>query len=155
MKSNVWGGTIAFAAWMAAGAATALAQNCDLSGYAPQDGLKAEQRSGTLVVTWQGERSDQLRAAFTIRDGQPMVHELAALKGNGNWIVLARDVVPEFEVTTGKRRLSEQQMQPLRELGTELTPEPGRSGKVERVLGLAAHGSGTPRHQHGSAAQAG
>ena len=97
--------------------------SCDLSEYKVAEGLKAEQRQGALDVTWQGERGEQLRAAFTIRDGQPIVHELAARKGAGNWIVLGRDVVPEFEVTSGKRRLSEQQMAPLRELNIALTPD--------------------------------
>lgn len=103
----------------------ALSQNvsCDLTGYKPSDGLRAEQRQGILTVTWQGERGDQLRAAFTIRDGQPVVHELSARKGAGAWITLGRDVIPEFEITTGKRRLSEQQMAPLRELGIAFTPE--------------------------------
>ena len=38
-------------------------------------------------------------------------------------MVLGRDLTPEFEVTSGRRRLSEQQMAPMRELGIELTPE--------------------------------
>lgn len=113
-----------FVCWAAAGAAFALGQNpCDLSEYKPLEGIKAEQRLGVLEVTWLGERGEQLRASFTIRDGQPIVHELAARKGAGAWIVLGRDVVPEFEVTSGKRRLSEQQMAPLRELKIALTPE--------------------------------
>ncbi len=115
----------AFFWWTSVCAGLAAGQNlsCDLGNYKPLEGLKAEQHQGVLGVTWQGERGEQLRAGFTIRDGQPIVHELAARKGAGNWIVLGRDIVPELEVTTGKRRLSEQQMQPLRELGTALTPE--------------------------------
>jgi hypothetical protein len=37
--------------------------------------------------------------------------------------VLAHDVVPEYDVTSGKRRLSEQQMAPLRELKVDFTPD--------------------------------
>ena len=113
----------AFLCWATVCTSLAAAQTCDLTEYKPAEGLRAEQRQGMLDVTWQGERGDQLRAAFTIRDGQPIVHELAARKGAGSWIVLGRDVVPEFEVTSGKRRLSEQQMQPLRELNIALTPD--------------------------------
>ena len=40
-----------------------------------------------------------------------------------SWVVLGRDLTPEYEVTSGKRRLSEQQMAPLRELKIALTPE--------------------------------
>ena len=97
--------------------------NCDMGGYQPQDGLKAQMRAGVLELTWQGERRDQLRASFTIRAGQPTVQELAARKNGGSWIVLGQNLTPEFEVTSGVRRLSEQQMAPLRDLKIELTPE--------------------------------
>lgn len=91
---------------------------CDLHDYKPLDGLKAEVAGDALRVTWRGERGDQLHAAFTLRNGQPVIAEL----GIGN-TVLARNLSPEFEVTSGKRRLSEQQMAPLRALGVALTPE--------------------------------
>src|SRR5690349_12136261 len=97
--------------------------NCDLAGYKAQDGLKAQMRQGLLEVTWQGERREQLRAVLTVRDGQPVVQELAARKEGGNWIALGGNLSPEFEITSGVRRLSEQQMQPLRDRGVELTPE--------------------------------
>jgi hypothetical protein len=97
--------------------------NCDLGGYKPQDGLKAQLRGGALEFNWQGERRDQLRASFTIREGQPMVQELAARKSGGNWIVLGQNLSPEFELTSGVRRLSQQQIAPLKDLKVELTPE--------------------------------
>ncbi len=97
--------------------------NCDLGGYKPQEGLKAQLRAGALEFNWQGERRDQLRASFTIRGGQPVVQELAARKNGGNWIVLGQNLTPEFELTSGVRRLSQQQIAPLKELGVELTPE--------------------------------
>ena len=94
-----------------------------MSGYRAQDGLKAQMRAGAMELAWQGERGEQLRASFTIRNGQPMVKELAAHKSGGNWIVLGTNLTPEFEVTSGVRRLSEQQMAPLRDLKIALTPE--------------------------------
>ena len=97
--------------------------NCDMSGYQPQDGLKAQMRGGALELTWLGERGEQLRASFTIRAGQPTVLELAARKNGGSWIILGQNLTPEFEVTSGVRRLSEQQMAPLRDLKIEFTPE--------------------------------
>src|SRR5438045_1105236 len=104
-------------------AATGQELNCDLTGYKPQDGLKAQMHAGILELTWQGERREELRAGFAIREGQPMVHELAVRKSGGNWIVLGQNLTPEFEITSGVRRLSEQQMAPLRDLKIELTPE--------------------------------
>src|SRR5438270_397008 len=106
-----------------AGTAAGESLNCDLSGYKPQEGLKAQVRGSDLEVSWEGERRDQLRASFTIQAGQPLVQELAARKNGANWIVLGRNLAPEFEVTSGVRRLSQQQIAPLRELKIELTPE--------------------------------
>lgn len=96
---------------------------CDLAGYKSQDGLKAQLRSGVLEVTWHGERREQLRASFTIQNGQPVVQELAARKEGRSWIALGQTLTPEFQVTSGIRRLSMQQVSPLKELGVSLTPE--------------------------------
>jgi hypothetical protein len=114
-------------AMMLCSAAAAQGLDCDLKEYRAQDGLNAQVAGGALQVTWQGERGQQLRAGFTIRNGQPVVTELAARKGSGAWIVLGRDLSPEFQTVSGRRRLSEQQMAPLRGLGIALTPE-----RVER-----------------------
>lgn len=114
--------TVLWASLSVAAAATS-EFSCDLGAYKPQDGLKAQMRAGVLEVTWQGERREQLRAGFAVRDGQPVVTELAARKEGGNWIVLGQNLSPEFQVTSGVRRLSMQQANPLKELGVALTPE--------------------------------
>jgi hypothetical protein len=101
----------------------AIGQNCDFKEYKSIDGLKAQMTGGVLEVSWRGDGDQQLRASFTIRDGQPTVHELAARKGEGNWIVLGRDLRPEFEVTSGIRRMSDQQAGPLKLAKIEITPE--------------------------------
>lgn len=101
----------------------AAGQECDLKGYKAQDGLKADTSGGALTINWRGDRDQQLRASFIIRNGQPLVHELAIRNDQGNWIGLGRDLAPEFEVTSGVRRLSEQQAAPLRALKIALTPE--------------------------------
>jgi hypothetical protein len=97
--------------------------NCDLKDYKKLSGLSAEIHGGTLEVSWDGERGEQLKAGFAIRDGRPVVSDLEAKKSGGKWVVLGRDLAPEFEVTSGVRRLSEQQMAPLRKLGLAFTPE--------------------------------
>jgi hypothetical protein len=96
------------------------AQNCDFKAYKAGDGLKAEMNAGILQLSWQGYSDQQLRAQFTIRNGQPTIHELAVRKGSANWIVLGRDLTPEFEVTSGVRRMSEQQAGPLRALKIQI-----------------------------------
>jgi hypothetical protein len=112
-----------FGATMACVVATAQSVNCDMRQYKQAEGLTAENREGALQLSWQGERGDQLRASFTIRDGQPVVLELAARNGGGAWKILGRNLTPEYELTSGVRRMSEQQLAPLRELKTALTPE--------------------------------
>jgi hypothetical protein len=108
---------------LCAGAAVAQEMNCDLAGYHAQDGLKAQVRAGALEIAWDGERHQQLRARFAIQGGQPLIEELAARKDGGNWIVLGQNLTPEFEITSGIRRLSQQQIAPLKDLNIQLTPE--------------------------------
>src|SRR5690349_14990921 len=95
---------LVLACWFcAAGAAQTF--NCDLSAYKPVAGIKAEMRNGALEVAWDGAPGQQLRAAFVVRGGQPTIAELLAHKDGGNWVRLGRNLVPEFQVTSGKRRL--------------------------------------------------
>ena len=96
---------------------------CEMANYKPQEGLNAQVRAGVLELTWQGERHEELRARFASRGGQPLVQELAARKSGGTWVVLGQNLSPEFEITSGVRRLSQQQMSPLQDLKVELTPE--------------------------------
>ena len=97
--------------------------HCDLSGYKPLDGLTVEAHGGEMKIMWRGENKQQLRVSFAIRDNQPLIHEMAARSQQGVWTILGRDLVPEFQVTSGKRRMSEQQLAPLRALHMPLTPE--------------------------------
>ncbi|MGH9325512.1 MAG: hypothetical protein ACRD2B_02300 [Terriglobia bacterium] len=68
--------------------------------------MKVAQTGNSLSLTWEGESNEQLRARFTIRDGEPLVEELTARRANGPWTVLGKDLIPDFQVTTGKRRIS-------------------------------------------------
>ncbi len=104
-----------------AGAVGAQTLDCNFQSYRALEGLKAEMRSGSLTITWQGERGQTLRAEFAVEGGRPGVRELA-VEQNGKWAELGRNLTPEFEVTTGRRRISAQQEAPLRQLGI-YTPE--------------------------------
>ena len=86
--------------------AAAQVLNCNLDGYKPVEGLTATVREGVLEVKWRGERAQQLRAEFAIQNDQPIVRELASRISGANWIVLGRDLAPEFQVTSGVRRLA-------------------------------------------------
>jgi hypothetical protein len=98
-------------------------QFCELREYKAQTGLTAENMAGAVRVLWDGERGQQLRAVFGIEGGQPVIRELAARKAGGAWTVLARGVTPEYEIVSGRRRISNQQLEPLRKLGRAITPE--------------------------------
>ncbi len=62
--------------------------SCDLNEYKPLEGLKAEVVADELQVTWQGERNQQLRAVFAVKNQQPLVRELGVRSGAGGWRVL-------------------------------------------------------------------
>lgn len=89
--------------------------NCSLSDYKKVDGIKVDLDRNSVALTWQGEGEQELRAQFTLRDGQPVVQELAARKKGAPWIVLGTDLTPQFEVTTGRRRISSTEMDILKQ----------------------------------------
>src|SRR3954466_13889288 len=80
------------------------ARTVDMTGYRPRPGLVAVSEGGSLTVTWDGEKGQELRARFAIVDGIPTVRELGVRRKGGEWTTLGRDLVPEFGVTTGVRR---------------------------------------------------
>ena len=96
---------------------------CDLSGYKEVPGLKAEMDGDALRVTWQGARGQELKVSFGLQNREPVIREMAVRRQDTQWIMLGRDLSPEFHVTTGKRRISEQQLNPLRQLGLDRDPE--------------------------------
>jgi hypothetical protein len=96
---------------------------CDLRDYTAKEGLAAKATQESVQITWTGEHQQQLRASFAVEHGEPKITELSARKEGGAWIQLGRDLTPEYEVTTGKRRMSEQQLQPLRNLKVPITEE--------------------------------
>jgi hypothetical protein len=83
---------------------TTLPQTIDMTGHRPQPGLVAVSEGGSLAVTWDGDRGQELQARFSIVDGTPTIKELGVRKKGGEWTALGRDLVPEFAVTTGIRR---------------------------------------------------
>ena len=97
--------------------------NCNLEDYKPLEGLTATVRERVLEVKWRGERDQQLRAEFAIQNGQPVVRELAASINGAKWLVLGQGLTPEFQVTSGMRRLAMAQAQALRSLHGTLTPD--------------------------------
>jgi hypothetical protein len=97
--------------------------SCNVSGYRAAAGLSAVHAGDALTVTWDGDGGQELRLRFGIAGGTPTIQELALRRGGGAWSVLAAGVTPELRIVSGLRRISNQQLVPLRGLGVELTKE--------------------------------
>jgi len=113
------------AAWVLAfcgGAAVAQTPNCNMQDWKQIAGVSVTASHGSVEVIWPGEQGQQNRARLAIRDGQPVVEELAAKKAAGAWIELGKDLTPEFQVTTGRRRISTTELDILKRLHND-TPE--------------------------------
>ena len=104
-------------------ALSAQSMNCDMSQYKAASGLSAAMEQGALAVTWNGANGSELRARYAIDNGQPIVRELAVRKGGGQWAPLGQNLVPEFYVKSGVRRMTTQQGAPLRDLGVDITAD--------------------------------
>ena len=96
---------------------------CDLSEYTPASGPSVALEGNTLLVTWRGDADADLRLRLGLDDAQPVVRELAVRPHGGEWGTLGRNLRPDFHVTSGVRRVSHQQLNPLRDLGVEITRE--------------------------------
>ena len=102
--------------------------NCDMRQYAPTAGLTAaieegDQSDEVLTVIWEGASGSELLLRLAVDQKHPMVRQLAVRDPGGAWATLGRNLQPEFNVTTGRRRITEQQLNPLRLLGVDITPE--------------------------------
>ncbi len=111
--------SIAIGLTLVVGAGNLCAQSCNLQRYKQVDGVKVTEASGALEITWPGEGSQHLRARFAIENGQPVIEELAAQKQGRAWVELGKHLTPDFEVTTGKRRISITERSILKELGLD------------------------------------
>ena len=96
---------------------------CNMSGYKAAAGLSAILANDTLAISWNGDTDQELRLSFGVTSGTPVMRELAIRRGEGVWTTLATNVTPEFRVTSGLRRISNQQLAPLRGLGVKLTDD--------------------------------
>ena len=98
--------------------------NCNLSAYQGASGLAASVNGDSLVLTWDGERNQELRLRFVIDNGTPTIAELAARRKGSAWGTLATNATPEFRVVSGLRRMDREAEEGLEENGVkEITSE--------------------------------
>jgi hypothetical protein len=91
--------------------------NCSLSQYKAVAGLTAVADAAALTVTWDADRSQELRLRLGINEGTPTIQELAVRRRGGAWASLAANVTPEFRVVSGIRRMDNQSLEGLRKNG--------------------------------------
>ncbi|HJN42793.1 MAG TPA: hypothetical protein QF572_01280 [Vicinamibacterales bacterium] len=97
---------------------------CDLRAYTGRSGAVARVSGDELVVEWAGAGSERVRLRFAIRQGVPVIDELALRSGSSaRWTPVATDLSIDFQIVEGFRRISNQQLAPLRGLDVELTQE--------------------------------
>ena len=96
---------------------------CNLAGYKALPGLTAALSDNTLAVTWDGDKNAEVRLRFAINNGVPTIRDLAVRNKGAQWATLASNVTPEYQVVSGVRRATDQQLKPLHDLGVAITPE--------------------------------
>ncbi len=96
---------------------------CDLTAYAPTGGITTRVAGDALLVQWTGAEDERLRLGLSIVDGRPTIAQLAIQGEREAWTTIATDARIEFKITEGLRRISNQQLNPLRDLGVELTQD--------------------------------
>ncbi len=97
---------------------------CNLTGYKAVAGLTAAVSDNTLTVTWDGDKNAEVRVRFTLNDGAPTIRDLAVRSRSAQqWVTLASNVTPEYQVVSGVRRATDQQLKPLQDLGVPITPD--------------------------------
>ena len=96
---------------------------CNLTQYRASTGLTTALDGGLLTVSWNGQGTAQLRARFAIDGGTPTIRDLSVRRGSGEWAMLGQNLTPEYQVTTGVRRMSNDQANAFSSLGIDVTPE--------------------------------
>jgi hypothetical protein len=115
--------TLAFALSLVAAPVAADPLTCDLSKVKSVAGLTARVQGNYLLVSWAGQDATELRMRYAIDSREPVVRELSIRQPGRQWMTIGEGLRAEYHVTTGIRRLSEQQAAPLRDLGVRLTDD--------------------------------
>lgn len=116
------GGALLAALWVPS-PASPQSVTCDVGSFTASPGLRAASAPTGVELEWDGRADERVLVRLAVVDGAPVVRRLAVRAGAGPWIDIATDAAIEYRVVEGLRRISNQQLVPLRELGVELTSE--------------------------------
>ena len=94
---------------------------CDLAGYQAQPGLDATLADDILQLVSSGAFEREVRLDLSLQNGTPTIDLLAVRRADGMWSTIITNVQPEFRIVSGLRRITEQQLRPLRDLDVELS----------------------------------
>jgi hypothetical protein len=96
---------------------------CRVDGFNPSADFELNQESDALTLSWSGAEEERLRLSLAIVEQEPTIRELALRRGNSDWVGVLENAKFDYKIVEGLRRISNQQLAPLRDLGVELTPE--------------------------------
>ncbi len=93
----------------------------DLSGYDDQSGFRVYQSDQVLDIRWNGGDQDDLAMQFSIAEGAPVIRRWSIRSGKGDEQIVAMNVRPQLRIVSGVRRITQQQTEPLEEMGRAIT----------------------------------
>ncbi|MDP1930228.1 MAG: hypothetical protein Q8L60_02080 [Gammaproteobacteria bacterium] len=97
--------------------------SCNLDAYQSTSGIEVTSNTAGPLLRWRGTGDEQLQLQLTIVDGEPVIRSLQMRDDDIPWRTVLTDARIEFDIVEGFRRISNQQLVPLRALGIELTQE--------------------------------
>jgi hypothetical protein len=126
------------------------AQICNVSEYKASPGLTADAAEKTLTLIWDGEKNDEIRLRLSLQNGTPAIKDVALRHKGGTWATLATNLAPEFHVVSGLRRMTDQQILPLKGLNVKVTPQILDQDRWEAFWDAPLNVPGTEAAHHGA-----
>ena len=101
----------------------AAAPSCSVSQSAPVAGMQAAASPDGATISWSGTADQRLELQLRIVNRAPVIARLAIRGSDGSSRVVLTDAKPDYQVVTGLRRISNQQLVPLRALKVPLNQQ--------------------------------
>ncbi|HJO12745.1 MAG: hypothetical protein QGG67_08640 [Gammaproteobacteria bacterium] len=96
---------------------------CSIEEFNSTGGFDLSQEPDAVTLSWAGTGNERLRLSLAVIEQAPIVRELAIRSGTSGWVKVLENAKFDYKIVEGLRRISNQQLAPLRDLGVELTPE--------------------------------